>query len=375
MPNGAELGRERLRPARHRAADRVRHAEIADRFFHRGRDHVDDAAVTGRAHAGQQRLHEDLRAIRCWLNAMRGIVERRRVRRTAGRTAGVVDEDMHRRARSPSLRLSRAARRVRSCRRRSVACVCAACARGSAANARSSASRERASSVTSAPSCASSIAAAWPMPCEPPQTSACFPVRSRFMDVASSSGRDQCRDGRFAIMSGSSSSSLSPRGGSMSSRSKPSTAASSSSRPSNARNSASSRRHARLRLVVVAQRAAVAVEHFGDAGRGDGQPRPYQRVADRGDPPLRFAHRVPPMMASSCEIAQLANPGDDRPCADRARKREHVEIRVARCCASVRRDTSRVRAARRARCRPPCATLDGDRAGVQPRASRQSRRR
>ena len=44
---GAEFPRQRLRPARDRAADGVRHAEVGDGLVHRRRDHVDDAAADG----------------------------------------------------------------------------------------------------------------------------------------------------------------------------------------------------------------------------------------------------------------------------------------------------------------------------------------
>ena len=140
------------------------------------------------------------------------------------------------------------------------------CVFGSCATAASSFAGVRASSVTSAPSRASSIAAARPIPCEPPQTSACLPVRSRFMVSPRGSASSVARR-QFLIICGSSSSSLSPCGGSTSSRSNPSWAR--RRRRGRRRHGIPHRagRYARV-LVVVAQGFAVGIEDFGDAAVG-----------------------------------------------------------------------------------------------------------
>ena len=53
-----EFAGQGLGPAGDRAANGVGDAEVPDRLLHRGRNHVDDAPVTGRLHATDRGLHQ-----------------------------------------------------------------------------------------------------------------------------------------------------------------------------------------------------------------------------------------------------------------------------------------------------------------------------
>src|SRR5688500_16816471 len=93
---GPEFARQRLGPARDRAAYGVGYAEIGDRLAHRGRNDVDDPAPGRGAHPGQHRLHQCVIGDEVLVERIQEGRDLGVVRRPAGRAAGIVDQDMDR---------------------------------------------------------------------------------------------------------------------------------------------------------------------------------------------------------------------------------------------------------------------------------------
>ena len=125
--------------------DHCGHARVGDRLVHRGRDHVDDAAPAGRA--SSTTAWSRWLATRCLLKAS-GRHRCRPRARTAGRSAGVVDQDVHRRV---GRQCGDGASSRRPARHRRPIVRLATCGVGRSASAARRTSA-RASTVTRAPS-------------------------------------------------------------------------------------------------------------------------------------------------------------------------------------------------------------------------------